>query len=773
MMKQPIKLIYLFFLVIAGCTKPQLENYNVVWTSQSINSSESMPCGGGDIGLNVWAEEGDVLFYLSQSGTFDENNCFLKLGRVRLKFSPNPFNGTNFRQELKLGDGYVTLQGEQNGIKSEVKIWVDVFHPVVHVEIESSQAITTEAIYESWRSCDRELRSMESLSNSYKWAPPKDLKTKADQISFAENAVLFYHRNNGETVFDATVRQQKMELVKDSLYNPLKNLTFGGLMEGENMVPAGETDGKYMDTEFKGYRLVSMNSSKNLNLNLYLHTAQTETISQWIDELKAIKTQSVNLGSAASTNTLNWWKEFWQRSFVYVRNNEVNLNDTVWQIGRNYQLFRYMLACNSYGEWPTKFNGGLFTVDPVFTDSTLNFTPDFRKWGGGTFTAQNQRLVYFPMLKNGDFDMMKPQFDFYNRILKNAELRSKIYWKHEGASFTEQIENFGLPSCTEYGWNRPDGYDVGMEYNNWLEYEWETALEFCYMILQNNKYTGADIAEYLPLVKSCPTFFEEHYKYLAEQKGESYLDSEGRYVFYPGSACETYKRTLNSTTTIAGLQTVTNSLLELPDIYLTTDERNRLKKFLSQLPSIGFKEFEGHKTLAPAWTWERINNTEAPQLYPVYPWGIYGVGKPDLETAINTWKYDPDVLRFKSHVGWKQYNIFAACMGLTDEAAQLTLKKMADSGRRFPAFWGPGFDWVPDHNWGGAGMIGMQEMLMQTVDDKIYLFPAWPADWDVHFKLFAPKNTIVEAELKNGKVKILKIIPESRAKDLINCYQTN
>lgn len=32
------------------------ESYNVVWTSQSRNSSESMPLGGGGIGLNVWVE---------------------------------------------------------------------------------------------------------------------------------------------------------------------------------------------------------------------------------------------------------------------------------------------------------------------------------------------------------------------------------------------------------------------------------------------------------------------------------------------------------------------------------------------------------------------------------------------------------------------------------------------------------------------------------------------------------------------------------------------
>ena len=51
---------------------------------------------------------------------------------------------------------------------------------------------------------------------------------------------------------------------------------------------------------------------------------------------------------------------------------------------------------------------------------------------------------------------------------------------------------------------------------------------------------------------------------------------------------------------------------------------------------------------------------------------------------------------------------------------------------------------------GGSGMIGMQEMLLQEADGKILLFPAWPKDWDVHFKLHATGQTTVEAVLKGG-----------------------
>jgi hypothetical protein len=143
------------------------------------------------------------------------------------------------------------------------------------------------------------------------------------------------------------------------------------------------------------------------------------------------------------------------------------------------------------------------------------------------------------------------------------------------------------------------------------------------------------------------------------------------------------------------------------------------------------------------------------------------VEKPGLDTALNTWRHDPDVWSFYNHISWKQYGIMTACLGLEKEASEETIKKLQDSGRRFPAFWGPGFDWVPDHNWGGSGMIGLQEMLLQADGEKILLFPAWPVEWDVHFRLHAPHNTVVEARVKDGKPELITVSPESRMQDVV------
>lgn len=761
MKKQTLySLIFLLALQLTAVAQ-DISSYHPVWFTQSKNSGESMPCGGGDIGLNVWTEGNEILFYLSKSGTFDEHNMLLKLGRVRIKLSPNPFADGAFKQELHLKEGFITIDGAKG---TTVKISVDVFHPNIRVEVRSKEAIHTQLVYESWRYQDRALKGKANNANSWKWAPQEPVIVYADSINFEQNNILFYHKNRKQTVFDATVKQQGLAAIQDSLYNPLAYLTSGGIISASNMKASGMHTGKYLDTDFKGWSLSSIKASKYQQINITLYQAQKPDINSWKNELKAAQLKAIK-DQKAQENTIQWWRNYWQRSYIYTKAQE---NTEDWQIGRNYQLFRYMLGCNAFGQWPTKFNGGLFTYDPSLTDSTQKFTPDFRNWGGGTHTAQNQRLVYWPMLKSGDFDLMLPQFNFYLNALKNAELRTQFYWKHKGASFTEQLENFGLPNPAEYGWKRPADYDKGMEYNAWLEYEWDTVLEFCMMMLEQEKYTGKDIQKYIPFIESCLTFFNEHYTYLAKQRGSKALDAHGHLILYPGSAAETYKMAYNANATIAALKTVLERLLALPDTYLSATQKAQWETMLKRIPPISYRVLDGKTTIAPAKLWERINNTETPQLYPVYPWGIFGLGKTGLDTAIYTYKYDPDALKFRSHVGWKQDNIFAARLGLTDEAYRLTTLKLKDSGRRFPAFWGPGFDWTPDHNWGGSGMIGLQEMLMQCDGDKIMIFPAWPKTKDVSFKLHAPKQTTVEATLENGKLKHLKVTPEYRKKDIIN-----
>ena len=702
----------------AGKTVADYKPKDYVWTTQSQNSSGSMPCGGHDVGMNVWVENGDILFYVSKSGMLDENNTLLKAGRFRLNIKGQPFSGTDFEQRLCLDDGAIYIKGK--GIS--IRLWADVYQPKVFVEMNATHKADATLSYESWRYKDRPVTKAECQQGSYKWNIPADCTTFADSIKAAKSSIDFWHTNRSYTVFDYTVSREGLDAIKDELYNPIGGKTFGGSITMPGFKFTGTSTGTYASTDYKAWHY-SATGIRQATVSIDLYTGETASTALSAKKSKAQSTK--------------WWHRFWQRSFITAEGEGAAM-------ARNYELFRYMLGCNAYGEYPTKFNGSLFTFDPVYADPKCPFTPDFRKWGGGTMTAQNQRLVYWPMLKSGDTDMMKAQFDTYLRMLPNATRRTKFYWNHDGASFSEQIENCGLPNPTEYGKHKP-GDDPGMDRNAWLEYQWDTALEFCSMIMQAHKYSGMDIAEYEPLIRQTLIFFDEHYQYIAKKLGVKPLNADGKLMLYPSSGCETYKMAYNPSSVIAALKTVAEQWIEY--------KGDSLNNILSRIPPIPLRTIEGDTCIAPAIVWARIQNIETPQLYPVFPWRVYGMGRDNLHIARNTYLKDPHAVEMHSTKGWKQDNIWAACLGLTDEAFRLNREKLADGPYRFPAFWDPGYDWAPDCNKGGASMIGLQEMLLQEKPDGgLLLFPAWPKNINAKFRLKATGGRTVEAEIKNGTI---------------------
>ena len=123
--------------------------------------------------------------------------------------------------------------------------------------------------------------------------------------------------------------------------------------------------------------------------------------------------------------------------------------------------------------------------------------------------------------------------------------------------------------------------------------------------------------------------------------------------------------------------------------------------------------------------------------------------------------------------GWCQDSIQAACLGLGDEAGKQVAVRAAqiNQGCRFPAFWGPNFDWIPDQDHGENILTTLQLMLLQSDGRKLYVLPAWPKHWNVSFKLHAPYKTTVEGEFRNGKLVSLKVTPKSRAADVVTMLE--
>lgn len=486
-------------------------------------------------------------------------------------------------------------------------------------------------------------------------------------------------------------------------------------------------------------------------LSVYPLTQQTASPEAWLRDLdrQIERTESKNIEQAWEAHR-KWWSDFWERSWIRLSGSE-----EAERVGLGYTLQRFISACAGRGNFPIKFNGSIFTVDAREKDETFN--ADYRRWGGA-YWFQNTRLAYWPLLAAGDFDLMQPFFRMYLDAIPLAQYRTRLYFGHDGAFFPETMYFWGAYANTNYGWDR-QGKSIAHVDNTCIRYYWQGGLELSAIMLDYFAFTeDADFARstLLPVAADVVRFYDQHYS----------RDSQGKILLKPAGALETWHEAVNPLPEIAGLEVVLKGLLSLPPELTTNQQRVNWKRLQGELPPLPkAKGRERTKLLAGQELIGPIKNIENPELYAVFPYRLYGLGKPDLETA----RFTFDQRRIQKTGGWHQDSIQAAYLGLAEDAQAAVSQNFSahHAGSRFPAFWGPNYDWIPDQDHGSVAAMALQTMLLQTEGKKILLFPGWPKRWDLEFKLRAPFNTVIQESYRDGQLQGLAVSPNGRMQDVV------
>ena len=430
-------------------------------------------------------------------------------------------------------------------------------------------------------------------------------------------------------------------------------------------------------------------------------------------------------------------------------------NPPGYDVALGYTLQRFITACAGRGDYPIKFNGSLFVMPwpGCFGDA------DYRRWGPG-YWWQNTRLPYISSCASGDFDIMRGLFNMYaGEVFEVCKYRTRGYFGFEGAYYPECIYPWGAVFMDTYGWEKPAAErEDKLQSSRWHKYEWVGGLELVNMMLDYYEYTEDEKflkEKVIPVAYEILMFFNNFYK----------TGPDGKLIMEPSQALETWWECRNPMPEIAGLQAVTARLLSLPDGKIPPDKLNFFREFQKKIPPLPIREVDGIKMLAPAERYAVKMNVENPELYAVFPFRLVSFEKENKELGIQALRHRLD----RGNFGWRQDDIFMAYLGLTEEAKEYIVGRARSKNPqcRFPAFWGPNYDWTPDQDHGGVLMRALQAMLMQTEGRKIFLFPAWPKEWDVHFKLHAPYRTTVEGKYVGGKLIELKVEPKERLKDVI------
>ena len=737
----------------------RLDAYNVAWDAPGGTSSNSMPLGNGDIGINAWVENtGDLVLYVSKTNAWDENARLCKVGRVRVKFDPPLSAAAGFRQELKLRDGAIEIASTIQNQPVKILLWVDANQPMVRLQAEAGVEVSCRAEVELWRLRERPFGPDDSHSgNGVGQLDGKPTVLPDVVVASSVPGVVWYHRNT-RSLYDAVLKVENLGALKAKFTDPLLNHTFGASLRGSAMVQDGPKSVK------------SGKPAKRHELAVCVFAERSPTPAAWLEKLGRIERDAWRTGFDQSRQeTAAWWWNFWNQSWVIVDENAGAEGSELSPVTQGYLLQRFIAASAGRGGSPVKFNGTIFTVpaNPAASPETPDGDPDWRRWGGN-YWFQNTRLVYWPMLATGNYDMMLPFFRMFKEAIPLSMARAKACYKLDRAAvFPETMYFWGLPNVGDYGLGNP-GPEMASTY---IRRHFNNGIELTAMMLEYYNHTRDEnfVREtLLPVAEPLIAFFGLHWPK---------RDADGKIVFDPSQALETYQTVTNPLPDIAGLHYVLPRLLALPERITTNDQRARWQGMLKLLPPIPTAEADGKKVMLPAAVHCGAANVENPELYAVFPYKLYGVGSPDLEIGRATFAKRAN----RNNQGWCKDSMQAACLGHGEEAGKLLAARARDinKGAMFPAFWGPNFDWVPDQDHGSNLLSTLQLMLLQydtaappnfsgKSGGKIFLFPAWPKNWNVSFKLHAPQNTTVEGAVCDGKLTSLRVTPKSREADVVN-----
>jgi len=520
--------------------------------------------------------------------------------------------------------------------------------------------------------------------------------------------------------------------------DPLLHRTFGAVIRGDGM--RGESD----------LVLASAEPSTEQRIQITVLTDFADSPAEWRKAADALAARTPADHAARFAAHREWWHAFWEHSWISIGHNSSGHEPTHPQlVSQAYALQRYINACAGRGKLPIKFNGTLFTVDEMFD-------PDYRRWGG-PYWLQNTRLPYWSMLYSGDYELMRPMFRMYRDQLPLRLAATKTYYGHGGAQYPETVHFWGNYADGNYGFERGD-LPHGITQNQYIRRHWVGIIEIVGMMLDYYEATS-DTAfrddTLIPMAVETFRFYDQHW-----QRGD-----DGRIRYHPAQSLETYWDVVDPTPDIAAMRYLIPRLMTLP---VSETIRAEWKRQLADQPEIPMTGAGGETRIAAAREINsKMRNFENPELYAVFPFHLFTLAtatEDGLQTAIRSFH----ARRHKDNTGWQQGPIWAAMLGLTDEARTMVVERARNTakGYRFPGFYGPNYDWTPDQDQISVFQIALQRMLMQCEGDRILLLPAWPEEWNVHFKLHAPGQTTIEAQVKDGKVMNLKVHPESRRSDV-------
>ncbi len=769
-----------------------ISNADLVYVEPIDRSEAGMPLGNGTMGSLVWTSPSSLKMQINRCDVFAVNKStdsfkqrhtdyasacgFVDIDMVG--YGEDIFIKENFNQKLNLYDGLMTLDG--NGIKSRL------------IACNNKDVFAVEITDTRDEPCSvkinlRMLRYAMQYLNGENYDLYKDHKIKVKSVGHTAISQLHIDGNN-------IILTQ--EFSENDFYN-------------SSAVAIG-VSGRDSRARFLNGSTVQLNVEPGKGtFTVYISSASdfndvNESIAQSLKSLESAKSKEFN---RLLSDNMSWWHNFWSKSYVDLSSDDGEAD----LIEKNYTYFQYIMAASSRGKYQPRYGGMLWythgdmrewgsqywwnnqvcyynaipptnrpeLMEPMFSMYSSGYdsyaTAARQQWGSeGIWIPET---VWFDGMKEMPDEIASEMRDLY-LVRKPWEERTQRFRDYAATKPKHNPRwNWGTVGRWEEGhWIIPEkgqgpfghvthivSATAEIAYLSWLRYEYTQDEDW----LRDTAY---------PLIRGAVEFYR-NFPHLKKE-------DDGKYHIYHTNNNEGIWDAHNSFMDIAAIRGMTPVLIRASEILdIDADMRPLWQEFsdnISALPSSDeIKDYPAGKpdyftgAIPPAGRGETNN----PSFIIYYDHCTAGTKDGEiLNKANNAFDvmYPAGVDQNTSVHVLDKRPIAAALLGRSDAVKFLIPNQIRSNqtpDKDFCDWNGSGRESVLANRMTlreGPGALGAQRLgnaatalntaLLQSVpsgpgtEPAIYLFPAWPGEWDAEFSLLARGGFIVTASIKNGEI---------------------
>lgn len=422
------------------------------------------------------------------------------------------------------------------------------------------------------------------------------------------------------------------------------------------------------------------------------------------------------------TQHLGWWNDFWGRLFVDAGQPYLNAL---------YHMSLYELGISSRGKRPVKFNGALNLWDE-----------NTRMWGA-PYWRHNQTETYLQCYAANQVELADNFHDWIAAVRPEAVKAARKYFQVDGAYYPE-VMNHNFTVADPEKSVKPDGID----------YILSCGVEYALMLW--NRYTYSLDKSFLaekayPVIRDVAEFYVGYGK----------LGPDGLYHVSPALCWEELPLGRDTHSDASAWRAVFAVAVEAAGILGVDKEKQPAwKDRLAKAPPYPVSDGMFSTVWRDDGTPSPVDHFQwgLPNISGIFPYGVIGLDSPAALRKIAAETLSR--YRFNADAGHEFLPVAAARLGNAEWWRAVMFQyiqyfQVFDQGllHYYNIYGqkeiGPGVASAGMHPYlEASGILGtaVNEMLLQSYDGKIRVFPAVPARWPARFILRAAGSFLVASE---------------------------